>query len=86
MLGDYLRADHLVENVLKARLVRGTRGLVKDSPKLDQATVDEYNGILAKVISIVLAPYVTCKYIYIYMANQSLLFRSTTTTATGWLS
>ena len=49
MLGDYLRADHLVENVLKERLARGTRGLVKDSPKLDQPTVDEYNGILAMV-------------------------------------
>jgi glycyl-tRNA synthetase len=49
--GDYLRADHLVENVLKARLARGTRGLVKDSPKLDQATIDEYNDILAKVAS-----------------------------------
>ena len=50
MLGDYLRADHLVENVLKARLARGTRGLVRDSPKLDQATVDEYNGILPRYI------------------------------------
>ncbi|KAK4235055.1 hypothetical protein C8A03DRAFT_46725 [Achaetomium macrosporum] len=47
--GDYLRADHLVENVLKARLARGTRGLVKDSSKLDQATTDEYNGILAQI-------------------------------------
>ncbi|KAK4096353.1 glycyl-tRNA synthetase [Parathielavia hyrcaniae] len=47
--GDYLRADHLVENVLKARLARGTRGLVKDSPKLDQVTVDEYNSILAMI-------------------------------------
>ncbi len=61
MLGDYLRADHLVENVLKARLARGTRGLAKDSPKLDQATVNEYNGILAKVISIILVPYRTRK-------------------------
>ncbi|KAH6624919.1 glycyl-tRNA synthetase 1 [Chaetomium sp. MPI-SDFR-AT-0129] len=47
--GDYLRADHLVENVLQARLARGTRGLVKDSPKLDQTTIDEYNDILAKI-------------------------------------
>ncbi|KAK3299446.1 glycyl-tRNA synthetase [Chaetomium fimeti] len=47
--GDYLRADHLVATVLKARLARGTRGLVKDSPNLEQATIDEYNGILAKI-------------------------------------
>lgn len=56
VIGDYLRADHLVENVLKARLARGTRGLVKESPKLDQTTVDEYNDILAKVMPI-LAPF-----------------------------
>ncbi|KAK3906340.1 hypothetical protein C8A05DRAFT_40837 [Staphylotrichum tortipilum] len=47
--GDYLRADHLIENVLKARLDRGTGGLTKDAPKLDQATIDEYNNILAKI-------------------------------------
>ncbi|KAL2201315.1 glycyl-tRNA synthetase [Corynascus similis CBS 632.67] len=47
--GQYLRADHLVENVLKARLVRGTRGLTKDSLPLDETTIDEYNNILAKI-------------------------------------
>jgi len=48
-LGDYLLADHLVENILRARLERGTWDLIKDSPQLDQATVDEYDDILAKV-------------------------------------
>ncbi|KAL2145968.1 hypothetical protein VTI28DRAFT_5625 [Corynascus sepedonium] len=47
--GQYLRADHLVENVLKARLARGTRGLTKDSVPLDETTIDEYNDILAKI-------------------------------------
>ena len=62
LLGDYLRADHLVENVLKARLARGTRALVKDSPKLDQATVDEYNGILAVAcLPVILVPYINHK-------------------------
>ena len=48
-LGDYLLADHLVENILRARLERDTWDLIKDSPQLDQATVDEYDDILAKV-------------------------------------
>lgn len=56
-LGDYLRADHLVENVLKARLARGTQGLVKDSPKLDQTTIDEYDSILAKVTPALFSSY-----------------------------
>jgi glycyl-tRNA synthetase len=57
LLGDYLRADHLVDNVLKARLARGTRGLVKDSPKLNQAAIDEYNDILAQVTPVSSPPF-----------------------------
>lgn len=71
--GEYLRADHLVENVLKARLkgdklgrgVASTDGegaeedpkkaktKIKDvkAVKLDDVTVGEYEGILAKVTS-----------------------------------
>lgn len=47
--GDYLRADHLVENVLKARIERGTKGLTKNSAKLDGGTAAEYENILAQV-------------------------------------
>lgn len=43
--GEYLGADHLVENVLEARLASG----IKDSQKLSEATVSEYNDILAKI-------------------------------------
>jgi glycyl-tRNA synthetase len=47
--GEYLRADHLVENVLKSRLARGFNGPLKNSPKLNEATIKGYNDILAKV-------------------------------------
>ncbi|KAK3366117.1 glycyl-tRNA synthetase 1 [Lasiosphaeria ovina] len=47
--GEYLRADHLVENVLESRLSRGLSGPCKDSPKLDDAAISEYNDILAKI-------------------------------------
>ncbi|KAI1134396.1 glycyl-tRNA synthetase 1 [Hypoxylon sp. FL0543] len=47
--GEYLRADHLVENVLESRLARGVNGPFKDSPKLDSSTIAEYNDILAKI-------------------------------------
>ncbi len=47
--GEFLRADHLVETVLESRLSRGLKGPTKDSPKLDEATIAEYNTILAKV-------------------------------------
>lgn len=69
--GDYLRADHLIENVLEARLKgdKTARGIVideeeKDNPanakkktkvkdvktqRLDDATVQEYEEILAKI-------------------------------------
>ncbi|RYC58378.1 hypothetical protein CHU98_g7822, partial [Xylaria longipes] len=47
--GEYLRADHLVENVLASRLTRGVNGPSKNSPKLDEATAAEYQNILAKI-------------------------------------
>lgn len=47
--GEYLRADHLVENVLESRLTRGVNGPAKNSPKLDEATAAEYRNILAKI-------------------------------------
>ncbi|KND86385.1 putative glycine--tRNA ligase [Tolypocladium ophioglossoides CBS 100239] len=47
--GEYLRADHLVENVLQSRLARGVDGPLKNSSKLDEATIDKYNDILAKI-------------------------------------
>lgn len=47
--GEYLRADHLVENVLETRLASGTKGPDRDSQKLSEATVSEYNDILAKI-------------------------------------
>ncbi|KAI0975379.1 glycyl-tRNA synthetase 1 [Xylaria arbuscula] len=47
--GEYLRADHLVENVLASRLTRGVNGPAKNSPKLDEATAAEYQTILAKI-------------------------------------
>ncbi|KAI1258921.1 glycyl-tRNA synthetase [Xylariaceae sp. FL1019] len=47
--GEYLRADHLVENVLETRLTTGINGHTKDAPKLDQAAKDEYNNILAQI-------------------------------------
>ncbi|KAI1379457.1 glycyl-tRNA synthetase 1 [Hypoxylon crocopeplum] len=47
--GEYLRADHLVENVLESRLSRRVNGPSKDSPKLDDSTFGEYNEILAKI-------------------------------------
>ncbi|KAI0904620.1 glycyl-tRNA synthetase 1 [Ustulina deusta] len=47
--GEYLRADHLVENVLASRLARGVNGPSKNSPKLDEATAAEYRSILAKI-------------------------------------
>lgn len=47
--GEYLRADHLVESVLQARLVSGSQGPERDSKKLSETTVAEYNAILAKI-------------------------------------
>ncbi|KAI0104234.1 glycyl-tRNA synthetase 1 [Nemania sp. FL0031] len=47
--GEYLRADHLVENVLASRLARGVNGSSKNSAKLDDATATEYRNILAKI-------------------------------------
>ncbi|KAI0470998.1 glycyl-tRNA synthetase 1 [Xylariaceae sp. FL0804] len=47
--GEYLRADHLVETVLEARLASGLNGPSKDSPPLDEAAKAEYNEILAKI-------------------------------------
>jgi glycyl-tRNA synthetase len=47
--GEYLRADHLVENVLESRLSRGVTGPAKDSPKLDEVAVAEYRRILAQI-------------------------------------
>ncbi|KAK0727465.1 glycyl-tRNA synthetase 1 [Lasiosphaeria miniovina] len=47
--GEYLRADHLVENVLESRLSWGLNGPSKDSPKLGDAAISEYNDILAKI-------------------------------------
>ncbi|RYO86462.1 hypothetical protein DL766_009749 [Monosporascus sp. MC13-8B] len=47
--GEYLRADHLVKNVLESRITRGVNGPSKDSPKLDESTIAEYNDILAKL-------------------------------------
>ncbi|KAI2602195.1 glycyl-tRNA synthetase 1 [Hypoxylon sp. NC1633] len=47
--GEYLRADHLVENVLESRLSRGVDGPFKNSSKLNESTVAEYNEILAKI-------------------------------------
>lgn len=43
--GDYLRADHLVEKVLEARLEAGSN----PSTKLDGASTAEYTDILAKI-------------------------------------
>lgn len=47
--GDYLRAGHLVEHVLKARLERGAKGLLEESAKLDEETIAIYNHILSQV-------------------------------------
>ncbi|RYP45840.1 hypothetical protein DL768_007866 [Monosporascus sp. mg162] len=47
--GEYLRADHLIKGVLESRLTRGAKGPSKDSPKLDESTISEYNDILAKI-------------------------------------
>ncbi len=47
--GEFLRADHLVETVLEFRLSRGTKEAGKDSSKIDEATIAEYNDILARV-------------------------------------
>lgn len=47
--GEYLRADHLVENVLRSRLARGVDGSDRHSPELEEATAAEYRAILAKV-------------------------------------
>ncbi|KAI1328239.1 glycyl-tRNA synthetase 1 [Xylariaceae sp. FL0255] len=47
--GEYLRADHLIENVLETRLATGLKGNTKKSPKLDEATIAEYKDILAKI-------------------------------------
>ncbi|KAI0402290.1 glycyl-tRNA synthetase 1 [Xylaria palmicola] len=47
--GEYLRADHLVENVLASRLAGGVNGPSKNGPKLDEATAAEYWNILAKI-------------------------------------
>lgn len=72
--GEYLRADHLVENVLQSRLARGVNGPLNKGPKLDQATIDQYNDILAKVIR--------HPGLYLYKSKLTALFhRLTTTTA-----
>ncbi|TPX10706.1 uncharacterized protein E0L32_008275 [Thyridium curvatum] len=47
--GEYLRADHLVENVLQSRLASGAKGTTKKDPKLDEATIKLYNEILAQI-------------------------------------
>lgn len=48
--GDYLRADHLIESVLEARLAKYKNGSEKQqSEKLDETTAAEYEAILAKV-------------------------------------
>lgn len=47
--GEYLRADHLVESVLEARLASGSQGPERDSKKLSETDVAEYNTILAKI-------------------------------------
>lgn len=47
--GEYLRADHLVENVLETRLASGIKGPDRESQELSEATVSEYNDILAKI-------------------------------------
>ena len=50
--GEYLRADHLIEAVLEARLARsrdGPRGSHQSAGKLDQETATEYEDILAQV-------------------------------------
>ncbi|KAI1812781.1 glycyl-tRNA synthetase 1 [Poronia punctata] len=47
--GEYLRADHLVENVLESRLARGVNGSSKNSPKLNETTAAEYQEVLAKI-------------------------------------
>jgi glycyl-tRNA synthetase len=62
--GDYLRADHLVENVLKARLERGTKGLLKESAKLNEETIARYSHILALVclVSMTLSEVSTADY------------------------
>lgn len=49
--GDYLRADHLVENVLETRLQSGYKGTVKISDRLDEASRADYIAILAKIDS-----------------------------------
>ncbi|KPM43411.1 putative glycine--tRNA ligase [Neonectria ditissima] len=50
--GEYLRADHLVESVLEARLAKH-RSAVNDNPqkagRLDDATAKEFEEILAKI-------------------------------------
>lgn len=47
--GEYLRADHLVENVLETRLASGIKGPDRDSQKLSEAAISEYKDILAKI-------------------------------------
>ncbi|KAL1863891.1 hypothetical protein Daus18300_008040 [Diaporthe australafricana] len=47
--GEYLRADHLVETVLEARLASGSRGPDKNSEKLAEANIVEFNHILASI-------------------------------------
>lgn len=47
--GEYLRADHLVKNVLETRLASGIKATDRDSQKLSEATVSEYKDTLAKI-------------------------------------
>lgn len=47
--GEYLRADHLVEGVLEARLAKSQSSTKQSSGKLDDATIAEYENILAQV-------------------------------------
>lgn len=47
--GDFLRADHLIENVLQSRLEEGKAG--DDKQTLDSETSEEYASVLAQVWS-----------------------------------
>ncbi|KAG5998989.1 hypothetical protein E4U54_002095 [Claviceps lovelessii] len=50
--GEFLRADHLIESVLEARLAKGTLATgekASKSAKLDEETAKEYREILAKI-------------------------------------
>lgn len=50
--GDYLRADHLVESALQARLSKSQSSTTVQSETLDAVVVKQYEEILAKVLNL----------------------------------